>query len=292
MPCRKTPPGAIGVGPHWASGAYATEEECNQACKEGACCEGTVCTVKPQCQCQGAGKFFAGVGATCTPDPCLVCGCVSRTSAPQKLYARFSGFSNFVHTSSAFLSNPPRPSGAESAAAGWLNTIVAEIPATVNLAATSSVDRVIYGTAGCPAITQGSVRQPCSGCAPPFYAPINDGSGDIGAGISIRFPCNGGFVLPIWNRFGEQRPRWWIGPAVGCGEPSGLSGWITTIEILFSSSQQQQDWCSIAQGLTQSFALNAEASSMTVLFNNFSVTSRHSYIGSGGTVTLSTNPLP
>jgi hypothetical protein len=31
----------------------------------GACCEGTVCTVKPRCQCQGAGQTFEGVGTTC-----------------------------------------------------------------------------------------------------------------------------------------------------------------------------------------------------------------------------------
>lgn len=45
--------------------SYATEAECLQACKEGACCEGTTCSVKPQCQCQGTGKTFKGVGTTC-----------------------------------------------------------------------------------------------------------------------------------------------------------------------------------------------------------------------------------
>jgi hypothetical protein len=49
---------------------YATEADCLQACKEGACCEGTTCTVKPQCQCQGTGKTFKGVGTTCSPNPC------------------------------------------------------------------------------------------------------------------------------------------------------------------------------------------------------------------------------
>jgi len=45
--------------------SYATQAECLQACKEGACCEGTTCSVKPQCQCQGAGKTFKGIGTTC-----------------------------------------------------------------------------------------------------------------------------------------------------------------------------------------------------------------------------------
>jgi hypothetical protein len=47
------------------SGSHATEADCLAACKEGACCEGTTCSVKPQCQCQGTGKVFKGVGTTC-----------------------------------------------------------------------------------------------------------------------------------------------------------------------------------------------------------------------------------
>jgi hypothetical protein len=54
--------------------SYKTEAECNQACKEGACCEGATCSVKPQCQCQGTGKTFQGVGTTCSPNPCGCCG--------------------------------------------------------------------------------------------------------------------------------------------------------------------------------------------------------------------------
>ena len=72
MPCYQPssfPPGFSTTG----RPSYATEAECNQACKEGACCEGTTCTVKPQCQCQGTGKVFKGVGTTCTPNPCLCC---------------------------------------------------------------------------------------------------------------------------------------------------------------------------------------------------------------------------
>jgi len=56
--------------------SYATEADCLQACKEGACCDGTTCTVKPQCQCQGAGKVFKGVGTTCSPNPCTGKYCV------------------------------------------------------------------------------------------------------------------------------------------------------------------------------------------------------------------------
>jgi hypothetical protein len=42
--------------------SYTTEADCLNACKEGACCEGTTCTVKPQCQCQ------CTTGRCCGPD--------------------------------------------------------------------------------------------------------------------------------------------------------------------------------------------------------------------------------
>jgi hypothetical protein len=74
MVCLQTPTsdGLIGSG-QAGGGGYTTEADCLQACKEGACCEGTTCSVKPQCQCQGTGKTFKGVGTTCTPNPCLCC---------------------------------------------------------------------------------------------------------------------------------------------------------------------------------------------------------------------------
>jgi hypothetical protein len=72
MPCYQTtnlPGGVTTTG----RTSYTTEADCLNSCTEGACCEGTVCTVKPQCQCQGAGKVFKGVGTTCTPNPCSLC---------------------------------------------------------------------------------------------------------------------------------------------------------------------------------------------------------------------------
>lgn len=52
---------------------HRTEADCLKACKQGACCDGVTCTVKPECQCQGAGQEFKGVGTLCTPNPCLCC---------------------------------------------------------------------------------------------------------------------------------------------------------------------------------------------------------------------------
>lgn len=69
MPCYQSsslPSGVTTTG----RTSYATQADCLQACQEGACCEGTTCTVTPQCQCQGAGKTFKGVGTVCTPNPC------------------------------------------------------------------------------------------------------------------------------------------------------------------------------------------------------------------------------
>ena len=66
MPCRQQSQlgGATGFG--GGAGGFATEAECLAACKEGACCTGTKCTVKPQCQCDAAaGEVFKGVGTVC-----------------------------------------------------------------------------------------------------------------------------------------------------------------------------------------------------------------------------------
>jgi hypothetical protein len=72
MPCYQTsnlPAGFVTTG----RTVHRTAAECNQACGEGACCEGTSCSVKPACRCQRAGQVFRGVGTVCTPNPCLCC---------------------------------------------------------------------------------------------------------------------------------------------------------------------------------------------------------------------------
>jgi hypothetical protein len=69
--------------------AYRTEAECNQACGEGACCEGTSCTVKPQCQCQGEGKTFKGVGTVCTLGMCTY-ACSAACAAPGEVQIQLS----------------------------------------------------------------------------------------------------------------------------------------------------------------------------------------------------------
>jgi len=78
MPCRQV---STFNGTAASSGSYRTEAECNQACQEGACCDGTSCSVKPQCQCQGAGQVFKGVGTTCATVACR-CSCANFGQSP------------------------------------------------------------------------------------------------------------------------------------------------------------------------------------------------------------------
>jgi len=94
MPCFKA--GTIGTGAKQAvsTGPFATEAECNNACKEGACCESTTCSVKPQCQCQGTGQVFKGVGTVCSPNPCDPCATAcGGAPSPTTLTATISGYS-------------------------------------------------------------------------------------------------------------------------------------------------------------------------------------------------------
>lgn len=89
MPCYQSttlPSGVTTTG----RPSYATEADCLQACREGACCEGATCTVKPQCQCQGTGKVFKGVGTTCSPNPCLPCPCNSNSTYAFPVSATFT----------------------------------------------------------------------------------------------------------------------------------------------------------------------------------------------------------
>lgn len=74
--------------------SYATQAECLEACKEGACCEGTTCTVKPQCQCQGAGKTFKGVGTTCANNICETCRACGDGVLPNTVTLVVSNFRN------------------------------------------------------------------------------------------------------------------------------------------------------------------------------------------------------
>ncbi len=72
MPCYQSTSLPSGVTTTGRTG-YTTEADCLQACKEGACCEGTTCTVKPQCQCKCTS------GSCCGPDTVTLSGITGPT---------------------------------------------------------------------------------------------------------------------------------------------------------------------------------------------------------------------
>ena len=63
---------------------------------DGACCNGTTCTVKPQCQCDAAaGEVFKGVGTVCEEgrcDPCFRFCQPSNTTPPETIYFTISNY--------------------------------------------------------------------------------------------------------------------------------------------------------------------------------------------------------
>lgn len=78
MPCYSQDNVPDGYIPKFPDGpTYESEEDCLDACGEGACCEidGT-CNIKPQCECDtDNGAVFAGVGETCEAcKPCFFSG--------------------------------------------------------------------------------------------------------------------------------------------------------------------------------------------------------------------------
>jgi hypothetical protein len=56
---------AVGVTQQTFAGEYATERECLEKCKMGACCVNLTCSVVPSCACARAGGVFFGEGESC-----------------------------------------------------------------------------------------------------------------------------------------------------------------------------------------------------------------------------------
>lgn len=100
MPCQQITNTGIVYNPPLSSrsGPFATEADCLNACKEGACCNGATCSVKPQCQCNAAaGEVFKGVGTVCSPNPCCLdssgtlCTSLPNDGWPTSLLVTISG---------------------------------------------------------------------------------------------------------------------------------------------------------------------------------------------------------
>lgn len=128
MPCYQpegVPAGYVPIG----SGSFATEAECLEACKEGACCNGTTCSVKPQCQCNAAaGEVFKGVGTVCSPNPCGDCPCPdgSRVMLPDAIELTFAVGSLTPAPGRFALSGPEdsHPPGAAAAATAAISEVL------------------------------------------------------------------------------------------------------------------------------------------------------------------------
>jgi len=240
-----------------------------------------------------AGGTKLAENCQCCTGP-TICGCVLRFGVPDFLYAAFSNFSlTFLRTDFGvfgFESQPlsflPRPENAESIMGDWLSSFRPAIPLVPE---SLTQGYVVYSTRGC--VNNYSFgEQPCAGCSPSFRAferifGVPEGS------LGISWQCTGGYVLSSDYYF---RPRWLFGPAIGCN-PSGLEQYMTaTFDFSFLNSVAPT-FCDIAQGNVTSFEIPLSTSFVPVFVighTNFLVSIRHIYTLSGGTVTLSTNPLP
>ena len=247
--------------------SYTTEADCLQACREGACCEGTTCTVKPQCQCQGTGKVFKGVGTVCTAATCTPCGCAAG-AAPNSLLVQITGASLQLFRGSPgnmFYDELRTGGSCESDAAmiAWLNATA--VP--VNLFSVSDVAAVYAGTVA----TQG-----------PFSA--------VTVGCVVTVSCAGGLDVVLY----------WC-PDSGSAEV--CMAW-TSSQIPFSFPAGS--FCTFApqsRGVTTLFSQYHYTLNITLPpINGIGVLTCRGNIGTAasqavarffnGTVTVSRNPLP
>jgi hypothetical protein len=163
---------------------YSKLEDCLQACKEGACCEGTTCSVKPQCQCQGAGKTFKGVGTTCSPNPCGYCGCNSQRPTNIGLA--------FVNASITLTSG----SGSVSQKASEIEDFIEQISPTLTLQGSplQSATSFTYAALGCSDATASG----CVSCPPDFRSVEEGGGVGAAATLGLVVPCNGAIAASQW----------------------------------------------------------------------------------------------
>lgn len=288
MPCYKINTAPSGYGQIGTTG-YATEAECLEACGEGACCDGTTCSVKPQCQCNAAaGEVFKGVGTVCSPNPCLICGCVTTPQLPASMLVEFSGFS-FAYVDS--INTLSDMTGAEQFLANFLHGIAPLISLSFDS------DTPVYSTGGCTA-------NPCPGCATPFYSrstyqnnlPIFLDS------IRIAFPCSGGVGTPSLF-VGTGSGLWFIRSAFGCPPEMpqrffyGGNDSFFDFSIGLSSLTPSPTVCDFASGEVGDFEIDISEYGVTAswtlpyqTWRGFGNTGR--YTATAGTVKIKPNPLP
>lgn len=225
MPCYQStslPPGFTTTG----RTGYATEADCLNACKEGACCTGTTCSVKPQCQCQGAGQTFRGVGTTCTPNPCGYCGCNSQI--PTNIVISFASASIALSSGS----------GTVSQKASEIEDFLEQVSPTLTLQGSplQSAASFTYSALGCGDANATG----CVSCPPDFRA-AEGGGGAISSTLGLVLPCNGAIVASPWpfstGRWRIEKPGS-IFANYPCGQVRHM------VSMTFSSSPGSANMCS------------------------------------------------
>lgn len=204
--------------PHPGATRFATEAECLQACKEGACCNGTTCSVKPQCQCNAAaGEVFKGVGTVCSPNPCLeqACGCgLASEVRPSSLTVEFGGFTFSQNENDPFLISGE----AENQQDGMTGYMAGMGQIALPLYKQGELIYE-YGTVGCSTSAIGQLVESsfydvgCQNCPPEFYAnvPILDAFNNRLASPSIRvsLACSGQLDRRYDERVSPERWTFW-----------------------------------------------------------------------------------
>jgi hypothetical protein len=279
MPCFKssTNGGATGVGPP-SGGGYATEADCLNACKEGACCESNgTCSVKPACQCQGTGKVFKGVGTVCTPNPCLICGCATADSIPQSLCIEFKDFAfeyNFC-----IIGNCSLVQNAETQLANYLHGLRPVLPLKTTV--TANTQSIAYSTPGC-------LSSPCAGCDPSFTSTLVCSGVGLET-LAVAFTCDqvapakcGGAFFALSSAPGCQ-------PTVPGG---GVSPSRFTFQIPVQSFLTSSNICNLASNDFTSVEFSAIPNADRVVYfaNNNSVQGFYKTLS--GRVIVTKNPLP
>ena len=259
--------------------AYKNEAECNQACGDGACCEGTTCSVKPQCQCQGAGKVFKGVGTVCSSGTCNICSC------PEiPLYFDLT-FSNFDYE----WAGPEQSlTGYGSQLTQWLHSQSLRLTLRRELSAQGSY-AYYRSDGGCYSLTPCQQSLPCDNSGYEFLTPATYAQLTLGCGGEVR-----GVQYLIetqrscWVQFPDNRTSHYLS-AQGSWRDAGGNHAIFPFPVCPSQQGQLVLPNPPNPGRTQSFT------SWTNPALNDGVGALAFYTSTSGSVTLTptySNPLP
>lgn len=169
--------------------------------RTGACCNGTTCSVKPQCQCNAAaGEVFKGVGTVCSPNPCSRCGCETTDFTPESLSVAVRVNYTGVQQSPGFPAVFECPQDVLDRAVANIQTLLDAITFTA-----PRIGSGIYGWVGSATV------------------PLGDSFARINSGFTAFLPCSGAgnFVFDLDGSIFIQYQSFWLNEI---GFPSPLGG--------------------------------------------------------------------